>query len=235
MKKLLSVSHMSRRYGELRALERVSFDVNEGELLGLIGPNGAGKTTLLECIAGLVAADAGEVRGVGGPLSLDERKRLLFYVPDGVRPYAEHRVDETLGFYAAMHGRRPKEMHHLLARLELSSSAHKTIGALSKGTLKRFLLAAGLLAPQPLLLLDEPFDGLDLRQTRAVMSLLKEVRDAGRTLLLSIHQLSDAERICDRFALLRAGALVGTGTLAELRRQAGGSPGGLEEVFLALA
>ena len=96
------------------------------------------------------------------------------------------------------------------------------------------MLAIGLLTPQPLLLLDEPFDGLDLRQTRDVMSVLKESAARGRTLFLSIHQLGDAARICDRLVLLSSGEIVGEGTLAELRSKATLAAGGLEEVFLAL-
>jgi ABC-2 type transport system ATP-binding protein len=108
------------------------------------------------------------------------------------------------------------------------------ISSLSKGERKRVLLALGLLTSQPLLLLDEPFDGLDLRQTRDVMKLLKEHANGGRTLMLSIHQLVDAGRVCDRLVLLSAGKVVGEGSLAELRAQANLPEGGVEEIFLAL-
>ena len=108
------------------------------------------------------------------------------------------------------------------------------LGTLSKGERKRTLLALGLLTPQPLLMLDEPFDGLDLRQTREVMMLLRAHAKRGRTLLLSVHQLTDAARVCDRLVLLSAGLCVGIGTLAELQAQAGLPEGNLEEVFLAL-
>lgn len=111
----------------------------------------------------------------------------------------------------------------------------KPVSALSKGYQRRLLLALGLLAPQPLLAMDEPFDGLDLRQTREEMALLRQMAQGGRTLLLSIHQLTDAERVCDRFVLLSAGRVRGEGTLPELRTAAGLRAGGLEEVFLALA
>jgi ABC-2 type transport system ATP-binding protein len=111
----------------------------------------------------------------------------------------------------------------------------KPVGALSKGYRRRLLLALGLLAPQPLLVMDEPFDGLDLRQTREAMALLRRVAEGGRALLLSIHQLTDAERVCDRFVLLAGGRIRGEGTLPELRAAVGLSAGGLEEVFLALA
>jgi ABC-type multidrug transport system ATPase subunit len=96
------------------------------------------------------------------------------------------------------------------------------------------MLAVGLLTPQPTLMLDEPFDGLDLRQTRDVMRIIREAAQGGRTMFLSIHQLIDAERICDRLVLLSGGRVVGEGTLDELRARAGVTTGGLEEVFLAL-
>jgi ABC-2 type transport system ATP-binding protein len=108
----------------------------------------------------------------------------------------------------------------------------KTVTSLSKGFRRRLLLLIGLLSPQPLLLLDEPFDGFDLRQTLGVMELLRETL-SGRTLLLSIHQLTEAEKICDRFILLNTGSVAASGSLNQLREQAGLTTGGLEEVFLA--
>jgi ABC-type multidrug transport system ATPase subunit len=109
-----------------------------------------------------------------------------------------------------------------------------SIKSLSKGERKRVLLALGLLTPHPLLMLDEPFDGLDLRQTRDVMGLLREHAGRGKTLLLSIHQLIDAGRVCDRLVLLSAGRVVAEGSIAELRSRANIPEGGVEEVFLAL-
>src|SRR5262249_35897676 len=116
----------------------------------------------------------------------------------------------------------------------LQSLLKARVRSLSKGERKRSLLAFALLTSQPLLLLDEPFDGLDLRQTRDVMKLLREHAARGRTLLLSIHQLTDAARVCDRFILLSSGKVVGEGNIVELRKSANLTDGGLEEIFLAL-
>ena len=110
----------------------------------------------------------------------------------------------------------------------------KKVSALSKGNLQRLLIALALMSPQPLLALDEPFDGLDIHQTHAMMGILRGLRAADRTLLLCIHQLNDAERMCDRLLLLAGGRMVGIGTLARLRSQAGLSDGDLEDIFLAL-
>ena len=233
---LMTVHGIDKAFGDQRVLADVSFDVITGEILGLIGPNGAGKTTLLECIAGLLSIDAGEVRWRGAPLSPSQRKQRLFYVPEAISPYPDQPSVEVLRFFREANRQPPKRLDELVGALRLEPALAKLVGALSKGYRRRLLLALGLLAPRPMLLMDEPFDGFDLRQTREVMGLLRDEALHGRTLVLSIHQLGDARRICDRLVLLSAGRVVGTGTEAELvafARLPMGSD--LEEVFLALA
>jgi len=231
---LLSVQGISKRFGSKAVLKDVSLSVLDGEVLGLIGPNGAGKTTLFECLAGLAHADAGEVKFRERPIVAARRKEALFYLPDAIRPWADQRVNWTLGFFGSLYTHSKKEVTDVASGLGLDALMNSRIGSLSKGELKRALLAIGLLTRHPLLLLDEPFDGLDLRQARDVMAQLKTHAQQGRTLFLSIHQLADASRVCDRVVLLSAGNVVGEGTLAELKAKAGLSEGGLEEVFLAL-
>ena len=234
---LLKAQGITKRYGPSTVLEDAAFTVYEGEVLGLIGPNGAGKTTLFECLAGLLPADGGSVEFRGEALSAGHRKQALFYLPDGIRPWADQPVHWVLAFFEALYGRPRGAGAALAAELKLAPLLRSRIGALSTGEAKRVLLALGLLTPQPLLLLDEPFDGLDFRQTRDVMALLRTVPARGRTLFVSIHQLVDAARMCDRLVLLSRGRVVGVGTLPELRSLAGlaGVDGaGLEEVFLAL-
>jgi len=143
-------------------------------------------------------------------------------------------VHWLLSFFEALYGRPKGQGAALAAELKLEALMKSRVGALSKGEAKRVLLALGLLTPHPLLLLDEPFDGLDFRQTRDVMALLRTVPLSGRTLFVSIHQLVDAGRMCDRLVLLSRGHVVGEGTLPELRARARLAEGGLEEVFLAL-
>ncbi len=229
---LLAAKGISKRYGHNAVLENASFSVGSREVLGLIGPNGAGKTTLFECLAGLIPADAGSVEFDGRPLT--HRKDALFYLPDGIRPWAEQRVRWVLDFFEAIFDRPAGAGAAVVAALELERLLRSRVGSLSKGEAKRVLLALGLLTPHPVLLLDEPFDGLDFRQTREVMALLRTVPAEGRTLFLSIHQLTDAARVCDRLVLLSRGRVVGEGTLDELRVRAGLTDGGIEEVFLAL-
>ena len=222
---MLQATHISKTFGRTNVLDKVGFSVHEGEIAGLIGPNGAGKTTLFEILSGLLDADSGEVSFQGKPLAPHERKEALFYLPDAIRPWPDQTVRWALRFFEAT---------AIAETLLLNNLMGSRISSLSKGELKRLLLAIALNAPQPLLLLDEPFDGLDFRQTQDVMKLLRAHTAKGKTFFLSIHQLTDASRICDSFVLLTGGRVAGEGTLEALRLQAGVAQGGLEEVFLAL-
>jgi ABC-2 type transport system ATP-binding protein len=231
---VIDVRHISRRFGRLVALKDVSFSVHPGEILGLVGPNGAGKTTLLEVVSGLLPAESGMVIWRNAPLAAAERKQAMFYVPEATIPYPAEPVGRVLGLFARLLGNAHDRLPGTIEALRLDSVMETRVGDLSKGYRHRLLIALGLLAPQPLLIMDEPFDGLDLRQTREVIAVLRHVANQGRTLLLSIHQLVDAERVCDRFVLLSGGTVRGEGTLEVLRGRARVGEVALEEVFLAL-
>jgi ABC-2 type transport system ATP-binding protein len=218
----LAVSGLSARRGRRDILEDVSFTANAGEILGVIGPNGAGKTTLFECVAGVQPYARGTVRAEG----------TLFYVPDAIRPWPEQTVRWTLTLQARMFGTDAEPS--LIDALGLGGLLDQRVSSLSKGETKRLGIALGLIVPDAIVLLDEPFDGLDLRQTRSVAELLRGHRSAARALVLSIHQLDDAARVCDRFLLLDHGRGVAEGTLEDLRTRSGVRDGALEEVFLAL-
>ena len=234
---MFQARNLTKRYGPLTALSDVSFSVRAGEVLGLIGPNGSGKTTLFECLGGVLPLDGGTLVQGGHPMSDRARASALFYLPDAIVPWPAQPVrwaiDFTLGFFNGRTGLRDE----VVQRLDIGPLLDSTIGSLSKGQRKRALLAIGLLMPQPLLLADEPFDGLDLRQSRDVAQTLRSYASAGRTMFLSIHQIKDAARVCDRFVLLSGGRIRGEGTLDQLSAQAaarGAATGDLEEVFLAL-
>jgi len=231
---LLTVTGLTKHFKNRCVLRDVDFSARRDELLGLIGPNGAGKTTLFECLAGLIPADAGTVKSGDTTLPPSRRKQALFYLPDAILPWAEQSVGWALRFFEKLYGPSKTTISELTKPLRLDEIMKANIALLSKGERKRTLLALGLLTPHPLLLLDEPFDGLDLRQTRDVMALLRDHAAKGRTLMLSIHQLVDAGRVCDRLVLLSAGKVVGEGTIDQLRALAGLSAGGVEEIFLAL-
>ena len=233
---MIRIDGLTKRYGAVLALDRVSFDVRAGEVLGVIGPNGSGKTTLFECIGGTLAYDAGEI----------VTSAPVFYLPDGITPWPDQTVAWVLayadGFFAAPSGLRER----IIGALAIAPLLQQRIAHLSKGQRKRVLLAVALLTSRPVVCADEPFDGLDLKQTRDVAAALRTFTGNGRSLVLSIHQINDAARVCDRFVLLSGGTVRGIGTVAELIAQAtthrgtlgtlgtSGTPGSLEEAFLAL-
>ncbi len=256
------IRHFAKRFGPVVALRDVSFDVRESEVLGLLGPNGAGKTTLLACLPGLQHADRGSIEIHNSTVTNTERRALFFYLPDGITPWSAQPAAWLLDFADGVLGgsssygvdtnawrdgqASPNRAHtrdpshdalqtDILRVLRIAELGAQPIGALSKGQRKRLLLAMALRTPHPVLLLDEPFDGLDLQLTRDVIALLQRVARAGRSLVLSIHNMQDAERVCDRLVLLDDGRTVAQGSLDELRERAGLPDAALEDVFLALA
>ncbi|HUR20937.1 MAG TPA: ABC transporter ATP-binding protein [Vicinamibacterales bacterium] len=230
---LLLVSGLTKSFGSLTAIEDVSFRVERGEILGLIGPNGAGKTTLFECLAGVLPPTRGQLMTAPDrPLGDRDRTALIFFVPDGIRPYADQPVRWVLDFALGFFGGDPANLQRVTELLKLTPLLGQRLGALSKGQAKRTMLAFGLLTPQPILMIDEPFEGLDLRQTRDAAAALREFADDGRTLFLSIHQIADAARVCDRLVLLSGSRVRGEGTAAEL--MGGCHETSLESAFLAL-
>jgi ABC-2 type transport system ATP-binding protein len=231
---LLRVEAISKQYGDQAALTDIAFDIRAGEIIGIIGPNGAGKTTLLEILAGVLPADISNVQWLGKPLPPSRRREVMFYLPDGVRPYQNQPVTRILSFFADVYRRPTDEIIDTIEAVGLRPVLAKRMDSLSKGYARRLLLALGLLTPHSLLLMDEPFDGFDLRQTREIAGVLRKQVHKGRTMALAIHQLSDAERVCDRFILLADGHVRGVGTLNDLRMRGGIADGSLEDIFLAL-
>ena len=220
---MIRVADLTKHYGSIRALDRVSFDVRQGEVLGVIGPNGSGKTTLFECLGGVLPFDEGQIH----------KEHEVFYLPDAIAPWPAQSVRWALDFVAGYFSAPSALRDTIVTALTLDPLLDKRIGHLSKGQRKRVLLAIGLLTSRRIVLADEPFDGLDLRQTREVAEALRSFARDGRTLVLSIHQINDAARVCDRFVLLSGGTVRGQGTLSDLMELAG-TRGSLEEVFLAL-
>jgi ABC-2 type transport system ATP-binding protein len=234
----LTVRSLVRRYGDLTAVDRLDLEVVSGEIQGFLGPNGAGKTTTLRVCAGLLAPDAGEVVVAGFPLArapLEARRRLGF-VPD--RPFLYDRLSgrEFLDFVAALYevpgaaARATAEA--LIERFELGGAADDLIEGWSLGMRQKLSVTAALLHDPPLLLLDEPLQGLDPGGARALKDVLRERASLGHGVLVSTHLLDVAERLCDRVTIIDHGRRLASGTLAELR--GGRSGASLEDVFLAL-
>ena len=165
---LLQAVALTKHYDHQVALAEVSLSVQAGEALGLIGPNGAGKTTLLEAIAGVLPVDAGHVLWCGMPLA--RRRDYVFYLPDGVRPYGDQYVERVLSFFAGVYRRPAKHVDDVASAVGLTPVRAQRIRSLSKGFARRLMWALGLLTPHPVLLMDEPFDGFDLKQTREMMA-----------------------------------------------------------------
>lgn len=230
----LQVAGITKWYGDQQALADVSFGIRRGEILGVIGPNGSGKTTLLETIAGLLPVDAGDIFWQRSSLPQHRRREVVFYLPDSVRPWDGQHVISVLEFFASTFGRRAAELDEVTRSVGLEEVLGKHVFALSKGYARRLMLALALLTPHPVLLMDEPFDGFDIRQTREIMDVMRRFGAQGRTFTLAIHQLTDAERVCDRFILLASGRVCGVGSLDDLRRSINQPTARLEDVFLAL-
>src|SRR5262249_15976498 len=145
------------------------------------------------------------------------RSSQLFYVPDGIAPWPEQSVRWAIDFSLGFFGGRENLLQEVITDLRIDPLLSVRVGALSKGQRKRVMLAIGLLAPHPVLVIDEPFEGLDLRQSREVYAVLRKHVANGRTVFVSIHQIADAAKICDRFVLLSSGRVIAEGTLQELK------------------
>jgi ABC-type multidrug transport system ATPase subunit len=159
---VLEVISLTKRYGDQPALSDVGFVVKDAEVLGLIGPNGAGKTTLLESIAGLVPVESGGIIWRGQFLPAQRRREVMFYLPDGIRPYGDQFVEQVLAFFAGTYRRSAADVSEIVASVGLRPVLAKRIRSLSKGYNRRLIIALGLITPHPMLLMDEPFDGFDL-------------------------------------------------------------------------
>ncbi|MDA8344323.1 MAG: ABC transporter ATP-binding protein [Thermaerobacter sp.] len=231
----LEVRGLTKRFGDLLAVDGLSFAVRPGETVGLLGPNGAGKTTTLLCVAGLVRPSGGEVRWNGGLLGA-ERGRRVTLIAETPEVYAMLTVWEHLVFVARSCRLLDGWQHRgeeLLERLGLSEQRDALGEALSKGMRQKTLIAASVLAGTPALLLDEPMIGLDPRGQRELRGMLEELRREGIALLISTHLLESAEAICDRVVIMKQGRLVAEGQIAELRQRRG-SEETLEDAFLEI-
>jgi len=217
----------SYRVGHIRqtlrpALADLDLEVRRGEILGYVGPNGSGKTTTLKLLIGLLKPDSGEVRFFGMPLGVRAWRYRVGYLPEHPYLYDYLTPAEYLDYVGRLFGLsgavRRGRVRELLALVGLERSADLPMRRFSKGMVQRAGLAQALVNDPDLLLLDEPMSGLDPLGRRLVRNLVLELRSAGKTVLFSTHILSDAETLCDRVAVLRAGRLVRVGALGEMLR-----------------
>jgi ABC-2 type transport system ATP-binding protein len=217
---MLEVRDLTRSFGATHALRGLNLTVRDGTAAGLLGPNGAGKTTLLRAIAGIVIPDAGSLRWNGAEIDRQTRRRFG-YLPEERGLYSKMRVREQIAFFARLHGldRRggAAAADEWIERLQLGANAAKACGTLSKGNQQKVQIACAVAHGPELLILDEPFSGLDVENAEALLETLVQLRDARTTMLLCSHQLWQIERICAEFAIVSAGTIRAQGSLASLR------------------
>jgi len=237
---VIDVVEVERRYGDVHALRGVTLAVRPGEVFGVLGHNGAGKSTLAKILTGLIRPDAGIARVGGVDVAAEplEVRRRLGYLPEESVLYDELSGREHLEHFAALRGVDPQtaraRIERLLEFLDLAAAADRAVGGYSRGMRRKTAIALALVGDPEILLFDEPTGGLDPEGSRRFADLLAELRRRGKTVVIQSHILGLVEKRCDRIAVLEAGAVVGCGTLAELRAQAELPEADLEDVFLAL-
>ena len=223
---MIEVEHLTRRYGDLTAVNDISFRIGNGEVVGLLGHNGAGKTTILKMITGYLAPTGGSIRIDGRELGADPRpiQRRIGYLPENCPLWPEMTVIDYLDYQAALHGvppaRRSQAVARAIRRTELASKATAGIQTLSRGYRQRVGVAQALLHDPDIIILDEPTNGLDPTQILHMRELIAELAN-NATLIVSTHILQEVQAVCGRVLILRAGRLAVDARLDELQQAQG--------------
>ena len=217
---MLVVDRIARSFGNVSAVRDVSFTVERGSVFGLLGPNGAGKTTTMRTILGIYAPDAGRITWDGAPIDLGVRRRFG-YLPEERGLYGKMKVREQIVYFGRLHGVpasvATRRAGAWLDALGIAGYADRPCGELSKGNQQKVQLACAVVHEPELLVLDEPFSGLDPVNAETMLACLRELAARGTTLVLSSHQMFQIEHACRAFCIVAAGAVRANGTLAELR------------------
>lgn len=232
---MLNIEHLTKTYGEKRAVDDLSLHILPGEIYGFIGHNGAGKTTTLKACCGIMPFDSGEIFIDGISVRQDPLtcKRKLAYLPDDPRMYEFMTGVQYLNFIGDIFGVGEKERQERIRRygelFELTADLAQPIGAYSHGMKQKLAVISALLHDPKLMVLDEPFVGLDPKASHLLKEIMGEICQKGGAVFFSTHVLEVAEKLCDRVAILKGGRLVRCGSMEEVRGDAS-----LEEVFLEL-
>ena len=230
---LVKLTGVTKSFGAVRAVDALDLALEQGEILGFLGTNGAGKTTTIKMLLGLIAPDAGSVAVLGADPRRAETRRRIGFMPETAHYYPFLTARELLRFYGGLCGmdaaRIAARSGELLEKVGLAEAGGRQLKTYSKGMLQRAGIAQALLHDPDLLILDEPFTGLDPLARIQFRDLLQELRAAGKTVFFSSHELSEAELICDRVAILKAGRCVYEGSVKQI---AGDGGGNLERIFL---
>ena len=222
---MIEVSHVSRNFGDFRAVNDVSFSIPTGQIVGLLGPNGAGKTTTMRMITGFLAPTSGTVKIDGIDICENpvEAKKKIGYMPESAPLYGEMIVEDYLVYIAKIYGQNPEEkVPALCAECGLKEVMSKNISELSRGNRQRVALAHALMNDPEILILDEPTSGLDPNQVEDVRSIIREIGKT-RTVIVSTHILSEVETICSRAIIISGGKLVADSSIEELKNSIGSS------------
>lgn len=216
----LTIDHICKRYGDVVALDDLGFEVHPGEIFGFVGSNGAGKTTTMRIALGVLSADSGEVRLGGRPVDLDVR-RTIGYMPEERGLYPKMKVGAQLAYLAELHGLSRTEAASAVTRwtdrLGIADRVGDTVDSLSLGNQQRVQLAAALVHDPAVLVLDEPFSGLDPVAVDVMSDVLAEKADTGVPVIFSSHQLDLVQRLCHRVGIIAGGRMKSIGTVDELR------------------
>ena len=216
----LALTEITKRFGTFTAVDGFSLRVSAGEVLGFLGPNGAGKTTTLRMVMAITHPDSGSIEILGHPVATEVKDRVG-YLPEERGLYRKMTVEQTLRYFGKLKGLYGNKLAKLiddsLARVNLSDWKRKRVEALSKGMQQKLQFVCTLLHEPELVILDEPFSGLDPLNVDLLEKLLGELRSAGVTVIFSTHQMEQAERLCDRIVLINRGRKVIEGTLGEVR------------------
>ncbi len=226
MKSTVTISHVSKSFGPVKAVKDVSFEVYPGEIFGLLGPNGAGKTTTIRVMMDIFRPDGGEVTLFGGKMT-EAAKRRIGYLPEERGLYKDLKLEPTLIYLATLKGLDEASAHQRLEiwlkRFDLYEHRQKKVQELSKGMQQKAQLIATLLHEPDLIIVDEPFSGLDPVNTRLVKDIIEEQRHAGKAIIMSTHQMHQVEALCSRIVLINDGETVLYGEVDTIRRQFAGN------------
>ena len=221
---IVQVRDLTKRYGDVEALRGVSFEIAEGEVFGLLGPNGAGKTTTVEILEGMRLADGGTatVSGLDPRTGGAKFKRTVGAVLQSTSLPDKLRVDEALALFAQLYGTRA-DRSALLRRFGLEEKRHALYGKLSGGQKQRLAIALALVHEPRVVFLDEPTAGLDPQVRREIYDIIEEMRRGKKTVLLTTHYIEEAERLCDRVAIIDQGKVIALGSPRELKQRSAGT------------
>lgn len=225
---IVKVVNLKKNYGDLQAVDDLTFQIKQGEIFGFLGPNGAGKTSTINMLIGLSRLSSGKILidGIDGVKDLKKTQSIMGIVADESNLYDEMDGFDNLCFCASLYGirraERERRANELLEDFNLQSAGKRPFRAYSKGMRRKLTIAAGIIHHPKLLFLDEPTTGIDVESARQIRSLILDLKKKGVTVFITTHYIEEAQRICDRVAFIVEGKIIKMGTIDELMENAGG-------------